>query len=148
MRQSYGAQGFGVREAVTLASIIQREAVVAEERPLMAGVFLNRLNQGILLQADPTVQYAVGYQAENASWWKSPLSLADLQSSSPYNTYVHSGLPPGPISNPGLGALSAVAEPIETEYLFFVADCTAEVRGSHIFSQTFEEHLVYVERCR
>jgi UPF0755 protein len=148
MRQEFGSQGLSVQEAVILASIIQREAVVEEERPLMAGVFLNRLNQGMLLQADPTVQYAAGYQARNGSWWKVPLTMSDLQSPSPYNTYVHSGLPPGPISNPGIGALAAVANPITTDFLFFVVDCTADVPGSHVFSRTFEEHLVNVERCR
>lgn len=148
MRQAYGAQGISVHEAVILASIIQREAVVEEERALMAGVFQNRLAQGILLQADPTVQYAVGYQADTGSWWKTSLTIADLRIASPYNTYVHAGLPPGPISNPGIGALSAVAEPISTDFLFFVVDCTAEIPGSHIFSHTFEEHLVNVERCR
>lgn len=148
LRQSFGAQGLSLSEAVTLASIIQREAVVADERPLMAGVFLNRIRQGIPLQADPTVQYAIGYQDDDGTWWKSPLTMSDLRNDSPYNTYVHEGFPPGPISNPGIEALEAVAYPVETDYMFFVVDCEAEIPGSHIFSNTFEEHLVNVENCR
>jgi UPF0755 protein len=148
LRQAYGAQGLTVHEAVTLASIVQREAVVAEERPVMVGVFLNRLSQGILLQADPTVQYAVGYQSDTGRWWKSPLSAVDLEVDSPYNTYRYPGLPPAPISNPGFGALEAAGKPVETEHLFFVVDCTSSIDGAHVFSRTFEEHLANVERCR
>lgn len=148
LRQSYGVQGLSVHEAVTMASIIQREAVVAEERPLMAGVFLNRFRQNILLQADPTVQYAVGFQADSGTWWKSPLSAADLENGSPYNTYRFAGLPPGPISSAGFGSLEAVGRPVATDYLFFVVDCTSSINGAHVFSQTFEEHLTNVERCR
>lgn len=148
MRQAYGAQGLSLREAVTLASIVQREAVVAEERPLIAGVFYNRLAADMRLQADPTVQYALGYQLEQETWWKSPLFLGDLEIISPYNTYVHTGLPPGPIANPSLGALTAVAYPIETDFLFFVADCTAVPPGSHAFSVTYEEHVANVARCQ
>ena len=148
LRQSYGYHGLAVREAVTLASIVQREAVVSDERPLMVGVFLNRLEQGIMLQADPTVQYALGYQVQQDQWWKSPLSASDLKIDSPYNTYRYPGLPPAPISNPGLEALNAVAEPVESDFLYFVVDCTSEIEGAHIFSRTFEEHLTYVERCR
>jgi UPF0755 protein len=114
----------------------------------MAGVFLNRLAQGMPLQADPTVQYALGYQADLDKWWKSPLDQADLQFDSAYNTYRNAGLPPGPIANPGLASLQAVAEPEATDFLFFVIDCTAEVVGSHVFSSTFEEHAGHVERCR
>lgn len=148
IRQAYGAQGLSLREAVTLASIVQREAVVAEERPLIAGVFYNRLRADMRLQADPTVQYALGYQLEGDTWWKTPLYLGDLEINSPYNTYVHAGLPPGPIANPSLGALTAVATPVETDFLFFVADCTAVRPGSHAFSVTYEEHVAHVVRCQ
>lgn len=148
MRQSYGAQGLSVYEAVTLASIVQREAVIADERPEMVGVFLNRLAQDMPLQADPTVQYAVGFDAENGRWWKSPLRQADLEVDSPYNTYRYGGLPPGPIANPGLEALRSVAQPAQSRYLFFVVDCDSEVVGQHVFSETFEEHLAHVEACR
>jgi UPF0755 protein len=148
MRQSFGAQGLSVYQSVTLASIVQREAVLGEERPLMVGVFLNRLAQGMMLQADPTVQYAVGYQPESGRWWKTPLTQADLEVDSPYNTYRYEGLPPGPIASPGLEALQAVAQPDQTDYLFFVVDCTAERAGQHVFSRTFDEHLANVEACR
>jgi UPF0755 protein len=148
MRQAYGFYGLNVREAVTLASIVEREAVVAAERPLMAGVFLNRLAQEMKLEADPTVQYALGYDADSGKWWKNPLYLDDLALDSPYNTYVSYGLPPGPIANPGLASLQAVAEPAQTEFIFFVVDCTAATPGSHVFSVTFEEHLANVQRCR
>ena len=100
------------------------------------------------LQADPTVQYVIGYEEESGSWWKSPLEESDLSIDSPYNTYLYVGLPPGPITNPALSSLQAVAAPAQTEYLFFVADCESEVAGSHVFSLTFEEHLGHVHRCR
>jgi UPF0755 protein len=145
MRQGFGAQGLSLREAVTLASIVEREGVVHEERPLIAAVFLNRLRAGMPLQADATVQYAVG---QSDAWWKVPLSAADLHVASPYNTYQVNGLPPGPIANPGLESLQAVAEPAETDFLFFVVDCTAEEAGRHIFSATYEEHLANVQRCQ
>lgn len=148
MRQAYGFYGLNLREAVTLASIVEREAVVHEERPLMAGVFLNRLAQEMKLEADPTVQYALGYQSDTGKWWKNPLYLDDLAFDSPYNTYVSYGLPPGPIANPGLASLQAVAEPAQTEFIFFVVDCTAATPGSHVFSVTYEEHLANVQRCR
>lgn len=148
MRQIFGAMGMSVYEAVTIASIIERETTVDSERPLIASVFLNRLQQGMRLQADPTVQYALGYNEQTEKWWKSPLGLADLEIDSPYNTYLLPGLPPGPISNPGLSSLQAVAGPETTDYLFFVADCSAEIPGSHVFSTTFEEHLDNVQRCQ
>lgn len=148
MRQAYGAQGLSLREAVTLASIVQREAVIADERPLIAGVFLNRLRDGTLLQADPTVQYALGYQPDRQTWWKTPLFLDDLQFDSPYNSYVYGGLPPGPIASPSLSSLQAVANPTASDFIFFVASCDGMAPGSHVFSVTYEEHLANVERCR
>lgn len=148
MRQAYGALGLSLRDAVILASIIQREAVLDEEKPLMAAVFLNRLAAGMPLQADPTVQYALGYQEATSSWWKVPLSAEDLAVVSPYNTYMTAGLPPGPISNPGLASLAAVADPADVDYLFFVVDCAAATPGAHAFGITYDEHLANVARCR
>ncbi len=139
LRDGFNRQGLSVYEAVTLASIVQREAVVADEQPLIASVFLNRLAAGMRLESDPTVQYALGYNAIQNSWWTNPLSLADLQFDSPFNTYVYAGLPPGPIANPGLGALQAVAYPAQTTYYFFRAACDGS--GRHVFAETFEEHL-------
>lgn len=146
MRQAFAANGLSLHEAVTLASIVERESPLAAERPMIAGVFYNRLNQGMRLQADPTVQYAVGYFPGNQTWWKSPLTASDLEIQSEYNTYLHEGLPPGPIANPGLVSLQAVAEPAETTSLYFVADCNAG--GAHVFSDTYDQHLNAVERCR
>jgi UPF0755 protein len=148
MRQSIGAQGLTIFEAVILASIIERESYIPNEMPAMAGVFLNRLRDGIALQADPTVQYALGYDEDSDSWWKSPLSRADLEFDSPYNTYVINSLPLGPIANPGLSSLEAIAAPLDSPYYFFVLDCTAVVTGTHVFSTSYEEHLAHVERCR
>ena len=135
MRQLIGAQGLSLREAVTLASIIEREGVLNAERATIASVFFNRLELGMKLEADPTIQYAVGYDAANDSWWKSPLFQTDLELDSPYNSYLYPGLPPGPIANPGLSSLRAVAEPAQTQFIFFVADCSGEAPGSHNFSQ-------------
>lgn len=148
IRQGFARQGLTVYEAVTLASIVERETPQVQERPLVAGVFLNRLQQGIRLQADPTVQYAVGYQSDSGSWWKNPLYIVDLELDSPYNTYVYAGLPPGPIANPSLTSLQGVANPASTSYIFFVADCTNSTPGAHLFSETYEEHLAKVQLCR
>ena len=148
MRQAYGAQGLSLSEAVILASIVERETMTGEERPLIASVFLNRVHIDMPLQADPTVQYAAGYQQDHNSWWKVPLSLADLEYNHPYNTYVISGLPPGPIASPGLGSLQAIAEPAQTDFLFFVLDCFSDPVGRHVFSRTYEEHLVHVQKCQ
>jgi len=145
-RRQIASRGLTVHQAVTLASIVEREAVVPFERPTIAGVYLNRLNLNMLLQADPTTQYAVSNH--DTGWWKSPLTVEDLASESAYNTYVSAGLPPGPIANPGLAALLAVVTPEQTQYLFFVAECLSEVEGTHDFSYSYEEHLAKVEGCR
>jgi UPF0755 protein len=138
LRSGFAGQGLSLHQAVTLASIVEREAVVADERPMIASVFLNRLAQGMRLDADPTVQYALGRQPDG-SWWKVGLTLDDLQIASPYNTYVHTGLPPGPIANPGLESLRAVAAPAETPFLYFRAACDGS--GRHVFAETLEEQL-------
>jgi UPF0755 protein len=126
-------------EAVTLASIIQREAVVEEEMPMIASVFQNRLAAGMKLQSDPTVQYALGYDQFQGTWWKTPLGAEDLLSDSPYNTYLYPNLPPGPICNPGMAALQAVAFPAQSNYFYFQARCDAS--GLHNFTETYEQHL-------
>ena len=139
MEDRISNQGLNLHQAVILASIIEREAILDQEMPLIASVFLNRLDQDLQLAADPTVQYALGYNSGQNSWWTNPLSLEDLKYQSPFNTYLFSGLPPGPICNPGLAALLAVAEPAQTNFLYFRAAC--DDTGSHNFSATFEEHL-------
>ncbi|HEX2991996.1 MAG TPA: endolytic transglycosylase MltG [Anaerolineales bacterium] len=139
IKNQFERQGLTVYQAVTLASLVEREAVQDEEKPLIASVYLNRLNIGMKLDADPTVQYALGYSILQQNWWTSPLTLIDLQVNSPYNTYLNPGLPPTPIANPSLAALRAVAFPEVSTYLYFRAKCDGS--GYHEFSETFEEHL-------
>ncbi|MGH2611286.1 MAG: endolytic transglycosylase MltG, partial [Tepidiformaceae bacterium] len=143
LRAAVEAKGLTVHQAVTLASIIEREAVVDEERALIAGVFLNRLAAGDALGADPTVQFAL--TADPASvlefgWWKKELTLEDLEVESLYNTRKVPGMPPGPITNPGLASLEAVANAESTDYYYFVADAK-KADGSHVFAVTLDEHL-------
>ena len=139
-------QDLTLAQVVTLASIVEREAATASERPIIASVFLNRLKAGIPLQADPTVQFAIASR-DNASvakygWWKKELTLDDLKFDSPYNTYTNPGLPPGPISNPGLDSIQAVVRPAQTNFLFFVA----KNDGTHVFAETLEEHQRNVDK--
>jgi UPF0755 protein len=132
-------QGLSAREAVILASIIERESVVDDEMPMIASVFLNRLRRDIKLDADATVQYALGYNPVQNTWWTNPLSSADLRVNSPYNTYRFAGLPPGPICNPSVEALRSVAFPAQTHYFYFRSACDGS--GRHVFARTFEEHI-------
>ncbi|MBX3046632.1 MAG: endolytic transglycosylase MltG [Anaerolineales bacterium] len=134
----FQAQGLSIYDALILASIVERESVIASEMPLIASVFHNRLDIGMKLQADPTVQYAVGYD-DRGQWWPSPLTAADLQFDSPYNTYLYAGLPPSPIAAPSAGALQAVAFPAASPYYYFQAACDGS--GAHMFAVTYEEHL-------
>jgi UPF0755 protein len=138
-------QEMTLEQAVTLASVVEREAATADERPIIASVFLNRIRAGIALQADPTVQYALAQDpasVEQFGWWKEGLTFDDLEFDSPYNTYVYAGLPPGPIANPGFDAIRAVVQPERTDYLFFVS----RNDGTHVFAETLEEHLINVDR--
>jgi len=139
LRDIYSQQGLTLTEAVTLASIIEREAVDDSEMPMIASVFFNRLAAGMRLESDPTAQYAVGFNQEQQTWWTNPLSLDDIGTVSPYNTYVTGGLPPGPICNPGLNAMQAVAHPADTPYFYFRARCDGS--GLHEFAVTYDEHL-------
>lgn len=139
LTNGFEKQGLSVYQAVTLASMVEREAVQDDEQATIASVYLNRFKIGMKLDADPTVQYAIGYNFLQQTWWTNPLSLLDLQVNSVYNTYIYEGLPPTPIANPSLGALRAVAFPAETNYLFFRAKCDGS--GFHEFSETFDEHL-------
>jgi len=139
LREGFNRQGLNLSQAVTLASIVQREAVVPDEMPMIASVFYNRLAINMKLDSDPTVQYALGYQNGRGGWWTNPLSLADLQVDSPYNTYIYRDLPPGPIASPSLSAMQAVAQPAQTPYYYFRAAC--EGSGLHNFAQTFEEQV-------
>lgn len=125
---------------VTLASLVARETAVPEERSLVAAVFTNRLRRGLALQCDPTVIYAL----ERAKKYSGSLTFSDLRFDSPYNTYLHTGLPPAPIANPGEAALRAALNPSTVDYLYFVANG----QGGHHFSRTFQEHNRNVARYR
>jgi len=137
MRSDAAARGLSLFQVVTLASIIEREAVRDDERPTIASVYLNRLAIGMKLDADPTTQYAV---ASPGNWWP-PLDFDPRTVDHPYNTYVYTGLPPGPIANPGLSSINAVIYPAETGYYFFRAKCDGS--KYHNFSVTYEEHLAH-----
>lgn len=139
MRARADSLGMSEREVVTLASIVEKEAKVWEERPAIAGVYHNRLRRGMRLEADPTVQYAVGEHQRRLLRRHIEETAAD-----PYNTYRNPGLPPGPIASPSAGAIAATLNPAEHDYLFFVA----RGDGSHVFTRTFAEHLREVARYR
>ena len=124
-------------DLVTMASIVEREARVPEERPVIAAVYYNRLRRGMLLQADPTIQYALGHHVERVLY-------KDLLVKSPYNTYIHKGLPPGPIASPGAPSLAAAANPANVPYLYFVASRD----GHHEFRTTLEQHTNAIRQVR
>jgi UPF0755 protein len=124
-------------DLVTMASIVEREARVPEERPVIAAVYYNRLQKGMLLQADPTVQYALGHHVGRVLY-------KDLEVKSPYNTYIHKGLPPGPVAAPGVASLAAAANPTNVPYLYFVASPD----GHHEFRMTLQEHTSAIRQVR
>jgi UPF0755 protein len=124
-------------DLVTMASIVEKEARVPEERPVIAAVYYNRLQKGMLLQADPTVQYALGHHVGRVLY-------KDLAVKSPYNTYINKGLPPGPVAAPGVASLAAAANPANVPYLYFVASPD----GHHEFRMTLQEHTSAIREVR
>ena len=133
------------KQVLTVASIVEREAIVHDERPKIAAVYLNRYRIGKRLEADPTVQYALGFNLKENRYWKKGLTYKDLKISSPYNTYRNAGLPPGPICNPSRESVLGVLNPEPNfDALYFVADSG----GRHVFSKTFDEHRRHIKRIR
>ncbi len=132
-----GSPGSSLREVVTLASIVEKEARIPSERPLIAGVYRNRVQRGIGLGADPTVIYAL----KRLGRWNGNIRRTDLQVDSPYNTYRYAGLPPGPICSPGLASLQAAADPADVPFLYFVS----RNDGTHVFASNLQEHNRNVE---
>ena len=135
-----GLHGPEVARTVILASLVEKEVSQAGERPVVAGVFVNRMAKGIALATDPTVEYAALLEGR----WRGTIYASDLQASSAYNTYRHAGLPPGPICNPGVAALRAAMHPAQTDYLYFVSDAAGHSR----FSATLKEHEEKVQAYR
>jgi UPF0755 protein len=135
-----GIERANMAQTVTMASLIEKEVGQESERPLVAGVFVNRLARNMPLATDPTVIYA----ALLDNRWRGTIYASDLQSPSPYNTYKHTGLPPGPISNPGIAALRAAMHPAQTNYLYFVSDAAGHTR----FSVDLKEHAQQVQAYR
>lgn len=142
MMEQADAMGLTIFEVVTLASIVEREAAIPEERPIIAAVYLNRIEQGMPLQADPANQFGVGTPDE---WWpRLDTQLLEESKTTPYDTYNQQGLPPGPIANPGFASLQAVLEPADVTFLFFVT--TGDESGAHVFANTLDEHNANI--CR
>lgn len=132
MIEKYPDRPLSLKETVILASLVEREAQVASERPLIAGVYINRIKKGMKLQCDATVQFALGKQ-------KAVLLYKDLEISSPYNTYKYAGLPPGPICSPGAASLEAAFNPKKSDYLFYVRN-DVKNDGSHVFAKDYYGH--------
>lgn len=129
-------------EIITLASLIEREAKTNEERPTIAGILLNRLNAGIALQVDATVQYAKGYDAASDSWWPQVAPQDYQRVKSPFNTYLHPGLPPGPIANPGIESIRAATSPRDTSYLYYLHDSEGKIH----YAENIEEHNANIRK--
>lgn len=129
-------------EVVTVASLVEREARFDRDRPLVASVILNRLNLGMKLDIDATLQYALGYQESEKRWWKKSLKEADKAFDSAYNTYLTAGLPPAPISNPGLSSLEAAVNPATTNYLYYISD----PKGNNHYAVSYQDHLDNVKK--
>lgn len=129
-------KGLNIDKLITIASLVEREGRHDADRPIIASIILNRLGIGMKLDIDATIQFALGYQSAEKTWWKKNLTLDDINLNSAYNTYNNSGLPPGPISNPGLESIMAVVNAPQTDYLFYISDSQGNIHPA----KTIEEH--------
>ncbi len=137
-----GTRSLTKEELVIIASMVEREALFDEDRPLVASVIFNRIDAGTVLNIDATIQYALGYQASQKTWWKKHLSYDDLKINSRYNTYVNIGLPPAPIASPGLQVLTAVVNAPDTDYVYYVSDS----EGHNHYTITLEQHDANIKK--
>lgn len=133
---------FSLDQVITIASLVEREAKHDIDRPLVASVIINRLKIGMKLDVDATVQYALGYQSAEKSWWKKELTIEDIGTNLPFNTYNNPGLPPTPICNPGLAVIKAVIEAPDTDYLYYISDR----EGNNHYAKTIEEHNANISK--
>lgn len=142
MREDAKKTGLTFAQTITLASLVEREGKTDSDRPVIAGILLNRIKQNMALQVDATLQYALGYQPFEKTWWKKELTDDDKKINSPYNTYINTGLPPGPIANPGLASIKAAIYPAATDYLYYIHDQTGAVH----YAKTIEEHNANIQK--
>lgn len=136
VQAGFAAEGLTEREALILAAIVEREAFADEERPVIAEILLKRLRTGEILGTDATIQYALGYSEEEGTWWRKLITLDDLAMDSPYNSRLNTGLPPAPIANPGIGAITAVAFPSDTPYMYYLHDANGTIH----YAASLDEH--------
>lgn len=136
MKADSDKTGLSLKDIIILASIVEREGNTPQDRPIIAGILLKRLKADWPLQTDATLQYALGYQSQEKSWWKKFLTDADKKLQSPYNTYLNTGLPPGPISNPGLESIKSVIYPQASENWYYIHDTEGKVH----FAKTLDDH--------
>ncbi len=142
MKSDAAKLGLSFKDVVTLASIVEREGRTDTDRPVIAGILIKRLKADWPLQADATLQFALGYQPNEKSWWKKYLSDEDKTIKSPYNTYKNTGLPPGPIANPGLSSIRAVIYPSQSDYWYYLHDTKGQVH----YAKTIEEHTANITK--
>lgn len=136
LREKASDIGLSFEDVVILASLVEREGRTKEDKRMIAGILLNRLRKGMKLDVDATLQYIIGYDASERTWWKKGLTNEHKQIDSPYNTYMYKGLPPGPICNPGLSSIEATLDPIPSDYLFYLHD----KQGNPHYAKTLDEH--------
>lgn len=142
IRKKASQKNLSFPDLIIIASLVEREARLDQDRPLIASVILNRLSMGMKLDIDATIQYILGFQPKEKTWWKKNLTSEDLQTESLYNTYLNAGLPPTPITNPGLLAMSAVVDAPSTSYLYYIADSS----GKSHFARSLEEHNANISK--